>query len=81
LLGVLLLLGMPGAASAQTVETVYNFDSQASPRAPVTEGNDGNLYGTTWDGGSSMQGTVFKLAKDGTGFTILQSFQQSSVDT
>ena len=37
----------------------------------------GNLYGTTYGGGAPNQGTVFKLAPDGTE-TILYSFQGGS---
>src|ERR1051325_2297669 len=32
------------------------------------------LYGTTIHGGSSDDGTVFKLNTDGTGFTVLKNF-------
>src|SRR5207249_3962636 len=47
----------------------------AAPNAGVIAGSDGNLYGTTTSGGVFDSGTVFKIAKDGTGFTTLQSFQ------
>jgi uncharacterized repeat protein (TIGR03803 family) len=33
-----------------------------------------SLYGMTYQGGSSDRGTVFRINKDGTGFTILHSF-------
>jgi uncharacterized repeat protein (TIGR03803 family) len=39
----------------------------------VSSGN--KLYGTTSVGGSGGQGTVFQLNTDGTGFTVLHSFQ------
>jgi hypothetical protein len=32
----------------------------AYPQAALTLGNDGNFYGTTYYGGSSGDGTVFK---------------------
>jgi hypothetical protein len=38
------------------------------------EGSDGFLYRTT-GGGFETRGAVFKLAKDGSGFTTLRSFQ------
>src|SRR5262249_52444579 len=40
----------------------------------VIEGTDGALYGTTYDGGTSSSGTVFKLNKDGTGYRVLLNF-------
>ena len=45
-----------------------------APQAPVMEGNDGWLYGTTSSGGTAGYGTVFKMTKDGSGFTILHHF-------
>ncbi len=44
------------------------------PIAGVTEGSDGALYGTTFQGGTASGGTVFKVNRDGTGFTVLHSF-------
>ena len=41
----------------------------------VLSGN--TLYGTTYSGGSSGNGTVFAIATDGTGFTNLYSFNGS----
>ena len=46
-----------------TLTTVvsFNFTNGASPAAALTLGNDGNFYGTTYYGGSSNYGTVFRL--------------------
>ncbi len=46
----------------------------ANPQESLVQGYDGALYGTTYYGGPSNVGTVFKLATDGTGFTTLHSF-------
>ncbi|HEY5912250.1 MAG TPA: choice-of-anchor tandem repeat GloVer-containing protein [Verrucomicrobiae bacterium] len=46
----------------------------ATPWAPLLEGQDGALYGTTAAGGANNKGTIFKLNADGTGFTVLKSF-------
>jgi len=60
------------------VETVlYSFGGQpgdgTSPTAGVTLDKAGNLYGTTWSGGSCDGGTVFKLTPGGVE-TVLYSF-------
>jgi uncharacterized repeat protein (TIGR03803 family) len=39
----------------------------------LTQASDGNFYGTTQQGGSSSQGVLFKLTKDG-GYLVLHSF-------
>lgn len=44
-----------------------------SPSA-LLESRDGALYGLTYFGGISNAGTVFKLNKDGTGYTVLREF-------
>src|SRR5262249_45614449 len=46
----------------------------ASPYSGLFLGADGALYGTTWDGGTNAQGTVFRIGKDGSGYTILHHF-------
>ena len=45
----------------------------AYPNAALTQGSDGNFYGTTQEGGSSDAGTVFMLMTNGT-LTMLFSF-------
>jgi uncharacterized repeat protein (TIGR03803 family) len=74
-----------GALDAGTVfkvdkagkETVlYSFQGGsdgANPFAGVVRDSQGNLYGTTANGGSSSAGTVFKLSKTGKE-TVLYSF-------
>jgi len=37
------------------------------------------LYGTTYYGGSSDKGTVYKVNTDGTGYTVLKHFSYSDV--
>ena len=46
----------------------------SAPFASLIQGADGALYGTTSEGGSNYDGTVFKLNTDGSGYTILCSF-------
>jgi len=44
------------------------------PFAGLIEGSDGKLYGTTLAGGTSSQGAVFSVGKDGKGYQVLRSF-------
>ncbi len=46
----------------------------ANPKSTLTEGDDGVLYGTTYRGGASGYGTIFRIAKDGSSFQSLHSF-------
>lgn len=50
------------------------------PYASVTEAADGFLYGTTTSGGAANFGTVFKIAKDGTGYAVLHHFAGAATD-
>ncbi len=63
-----------------TLTTLYAFSGGsdgAYPQAGLLRGSDGNLYGTTNGGGVSWNGTVFRLAPDGSGFTTLHTFNYS----
>ena len=55
----------------------------SAPVAPVMEASDGNLYGTTYAGGISNAGTVFKLSPPAAGMdqwqeTVLYRFAGGS---
>ncbi len=59
-----------------TLTTIYNFANTpdgANPDAGLVLGTDGKFYGTTYQGGTSGLGTVFKITSLGT-FTSLHSF-------
>jgi uncharacterized repeat protein (TIGR03803 family) len=69
-------------AQAQTFTTLVNFDGSngTTPDAPLVQGGDGNLYGTTAAGGTNNGGscaagcgTIFKVTPAGT-FTRLYDF-------
>ena len=63
------------ALPAQTFTTRVSFDasSGAIPTAPLVQGLDGKLYGTTNSGGANGLGTVFHITPGGT-LTTLYSF-------
>ena len=46
----------------------------------MVQGADGRLYGTTDLGGAANVGTVFAVAKDGTGYTVLRQFAGGATD-
>src|SRR2546430_1905547 len=58
----------------------YATDSGNSPFSSLLEGSDGFLYGTTYGGGASNMGTIFRLNSDGGGYQILYSFRGSPGD-
>jgi len=62
-------------AAAQDLATLYSFTSGdgANPGAGLMADPAGNLYGTTFNGGASGQGTVFQLDPSGN-LNVLYNF-------
>ncbi len=61
---------------SQGVDPLYSFTGGhdgANPAAPLVQASDGSLYGTTANGGIYGNGTVFRIAPNGT-ITPLYSF-------
>src|SRR5271169_5782679 len=66
-----LVLAQP--VQAQTYHVLYNFtggQDGAYPEAGLTMDSGGNLYGTAYQGGGMNRGTVFKLARKGSGWVF-----------
>jgi uncharacterized repeat protein (TIGR03803 family) len=62
--------------SAGSLKTLYSFNNSpdgANPQSGLIADSHGNLYGTTYGGGTYGDGTVFELSPKGT-LTILHSF-------
>jgi len=72
LLGALTLLAGQ-SIQAQTFSVIHAFTGGGDggyPLAGLTMDARGNLYGTTFDGGGSEQGVVFRLTKHGTDWIL-----------
>ncbi len=56
------------ASPAQILTTLHSFDRTdgANPFAGLFQASDGNFYGTTYNGGATNEGTVFKITPSGT---------------
>jgi uncharacterized repeat protein (TIGR03803 family) len=67
------------ALSAQTFTTLHYFGSTdgAYPEAALVDATDGNLYGTTYGGGTHSNGTIFKITPTGA-LTMLYGFCSQS---
>jgi uncharacterized repeat protein (TIGR03803 family) len=59
---------------AGTLKNIHSFTGSgndgAFPQGGVTLGTDGNFYGTTYEGGTTTAGAVFKVTASGTYMTL-----------
>ena len=70
----LFLTLLAAAGTAQTFTVLHDFDyTDGREGGSLVQGADGNLYGTTWLGGTNGQGTVFRMTTSGT-LTTLYNF-------
>jgi len=69
----------PAGNNYEVLHAFGSIDGDAQhPYAALIEGTDQVLYGTTFDGGNTGYGAVFKLNKDGTSYSILHNFSTIS---
>src|SRR5262249_6616571 len=67
-------------AELSRIKSFTNSSDGQKPSPPLIEGRDGLLYGVSVLGGPEDQGTLFKLAKDGSQFSVLHAFSFSATD-
>jgi uncharacterized repeat protein (TIGR03803 family) len=59
-----------------TLTTLYSFTGEldgGTPQAPLVQATNGNLYGTTYSGGTNGRGTIFQITTGGA-FNAIYSF-------
>ena len=63
-------------SSTGSLTTLYEFGGVATdgifPHAGLAQGHDGYLYGTTTEGGTNSQGTMFRISSAGSLTTVYQ---------
>ena len=71
----------PGLVRAQTVSPLVSFPATISnAQSGVISGGDGFLYGTA-AGTATINGTIYKVKPDGTGFQIVYTFTTPNATT
>lgn len=72
--GVLFSVSMSGT-DYQVLRAFPNTGTEPKgPKAPLVEGTDGFLYGSTLSGGTHNRGTLFRIGRDGSSFNVLRHF-------
>ncbi|HEV2423580.1 MAG TPA: choice-of-anchor tandem repeat GloVer-containing protein [Terriglobia bacterium] len=66
---------VPASGTESVLYAFLGGTDGANPSSGVARDSSGNLYGTTYSGGASSSGTVFKVS--GTTETVLHSFDSS----
>ena len=75
--GTVFRMNLDGSGFA-LLRSFTNTPDGSTTFAGLVQGADGALYGTTYYGGPTNAGTVFKLNPNGTGYTVLCGFTNLS---
>ncbi|MGC9940693.1 MAG: choice-of-anchor tandem repeat GloVer-containing protein [Verrucomicrobiota bacterium] len=70
------------AARGQDFSALWSFGSTNAggvPQLPLIPGPGGKLYGTTTDGSTNFNGTIFSVNLDGSGFTNIYAFSEGGL--
>lgn len=72
-LGTIFGLNTDGSGLAILHSFIGGADGK-NPNVGLTEASDGALYGVTYGGDFTNRGTIFKINKDGSGYSVLHIF-------
>ena len=72
--GILYKIHPDGSGYVHLRDFTGGTNDGGSPQAELVFGGDGNIYGTTVAGGANNLGVIFKISRDGTGFSVLHYF-------
>src|SRR5262249_11776769 len=61
----------------ETLHTFTGGNDGQDPVAPMIETPEGYLYGATVFGGSGSSGTVFRMRRDGTDYSVVHAFSNA----
>jgi len=78
--GTVFSINTNGTGFAIVRSFTTNANDGAYPLNSVIEGSDGRLYGRTISGGTTNGSAIFGLNKNGTGYTVVHSFNSSLPD-
>lgn len=78
--GTVFRMGTNGSGFAVLRSFLTTGGDGQNPQGGVVLGRDGALYGTTYNGGASGKGAIFRLDADGQHYAVLRSFNSTAGD-
>ena len=69
---------MTSAGTLTVLHSINGTTDGGNCYGSITEGTDGNLYGITYQGGTHGYGTIFKMNKTGSSFTVLRNLDRAA---